>query len=210
MELQCRYDLLDASSVSTFSHSTEGPRLTFPTAVREAFRFLEEVGYGYESRAETYVVYTKGSIEIRVYHGRSSYEIGLRVGKAGTHQDYPLELLLEAIGSPLAEQYRPYGATSAEEVAKGAEYVASRLRPCIDAGILEQADLFSRLGRMAQQRMSVYALEVRLGHVREAADLAWRAKEYRKVVQLFAPLRDHLSRSELMRLEYSIKNSERP
>ena len=87
MELQCGDELLDATGMVTMGKDNKvGPgrtRLYFAKAVRDRFAFLENVGFSELEAAPTIVRYRKGELEINVYHGRQSFEIGFEIVRRG-------------------------------------------------------------------------------------------------------------------------------
>lgn len=58
----------------------ERRRLNFPSVVAQRFAFLADYGFSEVESSATIVRYRRGDLRLSVYHGRSSCEIGLKIG----------------------------------------------------------------------------------------------------------------------------------
>jgi len=58
--------------------------LNFELIARNDFAFLSELGFSEIESSPTLIRYHKGDVELDVYHGRQSYEIGAGVSYLGT------------------------------------------------------------------------------------------------------------------------------
>ena len=79
-------------------------QLGFVPAVHEAFSFLEDRGFRIVEESPVRVVYRSPAVEVRVWHGRGSYELGLSLGLREAGQDpaewFPIPTIAEAAGAP--------------------------------------------------------------------------------------------------------------
>jgi hypothetical protein len=60
--------------------------LGFPQAVRDAFRFLQTFGFKEVGADDTIVRYATERVFLNIYHGRSSYELGIEIGPRSDQQ----------------------------------------------------------------------------------------------------------------------------
>lgn len=98
---------------------TDRSQFHFTPNVREAFSFLVDAGFVEVEALPTLVRYRKDDVEIDVYHGRQSYEIGCGFTVAGVR--YSLSDFMRVTDPDLAKTYRLRAATSSESVATGLE-----------------------------------------------------------------------------------------
>jgi len=92
-------------------------RLNFTEAVNDRFAFLKELGFSEAESLPTIVRYRKGDLEVDVYHGRQSFELGLGVARRGTR--YTLSELIRVTDPVAADQYRNFAATTPKGIAEG-------------------------------------------------------------------------------------------
>lgn len=177
--------------------------LRFADEVKTRFAFLEALNFHCIRTDATAVRFESPKLAINVYHGRQSYEIGLEIESTRVPDAFSFSEILRLVKDDRAEQYRSYAAHTAGDVAEGVRQLAELFRKCIDTGILEDSELFSRLQAQRDEWARNYALEVQLEQARKKLESAWTGKDFRKVVQVLTPLQEHLSPSELKKLEYA-------
>lgn len=64
---------------------------------------------------------------------------------------------------------------------------------------------FAQVAKLRNKESAEFELASRLRHARAMADVAWAARDYKAIVQVFEPVESHLSQAEKKRLEYSRK-----
>jgi hypothetical protein len=72
-------------------------RLGFVALATEAFAFLLRLGFAVVRREGTLVRFESDSVFVNVYHGRSSYQVGLELGRVGKDELYSLYEVLRAV-----------------------------------------------------------------------------------------------------------------
>src|SRR5688500_11624202 len=92
-------------------------RLNFTDAAIDRFAFLKELGFSEAESLSTIVRYRKGDVEVDVYHGRQSFELGLGVAHRETR--YSLSELIRASDPDAADRYRNFVATTPKGIAEG-------------------------------------------------------------------------------------------
>jgi hypothetical protein len=82
--------LLDASvTEDLIDKESDRSALGFAAKARETFFFLGKLGFTEIDSLPTLLRFKKGSIDVDVYHGRQSYEIGVGVGLSGDRYELP-------------------------------------------------------------------------------------------------------------------------
>ena len=93
-------------------NTSDRAHLNFATETRRAFAFLGGLGFSEIEALPTLVRYRKGGVEVDVYHGRQSYEIGVGVTAFGTR--YTISEIIRA-NDPETEKHFRYPATTTPE-----------------------------------------------------------------------------------------------
>lgn len=181
--------------------------LHFPEEVRARFAYLEALGFACAHSEATLVRYESPVIGINIYQGRQSYEIGLEIESLQVPKgSYSFSEILRLVDAKRAENYRNFASHTVEGVAEGVQQLAALFHECIDAGILNEQQLFPRLKLQRGEWSKNYALEIELRQARSNSEDAWTKKDFQKVVQILSPLREHLHPAELKKLEYAKKH----
>ena len=142
---------------------------------------------------------------LNVYHGRQSYELNVEVGSIAepAGRSYRLSDVLGAIVGWDDKRPTYFQASNREAVRRCvqgiADLVANHYGPVLrgDAGVL------GRVAAHTLERSRAHTREVVQRPVREAAEKAWQTKDYAKVRELYASIRDDLTLVERKRLEYA-------
>lgn len=206
--MDVKWQLLESSQLNmAFECVTDRSLLRFADEVKAHFAFLETLGFRCVRAEATLVRFESSTASINIYHGRQSYEIGLEIEFAAVGDAYSFSELLRLVDNKQAEQYRNYSTHTAQGVVEGVRKLAELFQKCVDAGILNDSQLFSRLKLQRGEWAKNYALETQLEQARKKSELAWAEKDFAKVFQILAPLQEHLTPSDLKKLEYAKKHS---
>ena len=81
-------------------------RLGFTGIVLEAFTFLERFGFVPVVRESTLVRFESQSVFVNVYHGRSSYHVGLELGRRDRDELFSAYELLTAVAPDALDRSR--------------------------------------------------------------------------------------------------------
>lgn len=183
--------------------------LGFSELVQSAFEMVAlEHGLRLVEALETLVRYESERIFLNIYHGRRSYEIGVEVGllSDGGDERYRLPDVLAAILGP-DHAHRTYLQASSPEalatcVRESAALVEQYYAPLLE-GIPE---VWDKVAASTAEASRQYTKQVVQQPVREAADSAWKRKDYRKVIDLYTSIIEDLSATERKRLGYAKKH----
>lgn len=185
-------------TASMIMQMTNRSALHFVRKVRGAFGFLPDAGFAQVEASPTLVRYRKGDVEVDIYHGRQSYEIGGGVTLAGTR--YAMSEIIRTVDPEVAKGYRSAVATTAEGVAAGLEELAS-LMQLYGLGTLSGEQQFvALLEQQRKQWADGYALDVLAAQLRPQAEDAFRRGDYEQAAELYGRIRERLSPAEAKKL----------
>lgn len=172
--------------------------LSFESAARERFAFLNDLGFSEVESLPTLIRYQNDGVEVDVYHGRQSYEIGAGVSGFGTR--YAMVEIIRTTDSATAKGYRNAVATTPEGVATGLEELASLMQHYGIAALRGDPEFFSALENQRKSWSEEYALDVLADQLRPQADEAFRRGDYSKAAELYERIRSRLSPAEIKKL----------
>jgi hypothetical protein len=181
--------------------------LRFADEVKSRFTFLETLGFRCVRSEATLVRFESSKLAITVYHEELSYEISSAIESVRGSDAYSFSEVLCLVNGERMDQYRDYVAHTVEGVVEGVRQLAELFRKCVDAGILNDSELFSRLKLQRGEWAKNYVLETQLKQAHKESESAWAEKDFERVVQTLAPLQEHLNPSDLKKLEYAKKHS---
>jgi hypothetical protein len=184
----------------------------FTEEVTIQFSFLVTKGFRIVKHDKTLVRFESGQIFVNVYHGRKSYELGLEIGRHGdkAYQEecFSMSEILRVTEPDMAKAYRNYAAKDDARIKQGVRELALLLSRLVDAGLLDDRQLFTRLEKQRTDWKKGFAKKVQMAQMTPTLDLAWRAKDFDSVVRLLEPVQDELNSTQLMKLEYAKKQIE--
>jgi hypothetical protein len=184
--------------VVNFMNTSERAYLNFAEAARKSFAFLGELGFSEIEALPTFVRYRKGDIEVDVYHGRQSYEIGAGVTAFGTR--YAISEIIRHTDPDVAMRYHYPAATTPEGVVGGLEELSTLMKRYGRSALDGNPQLFSLLEGERKLWSEEYALDVLARQLRPQAAEAFRQRDYSKAADLYARIRERLSQAEIKKL----------
>ena len=174
-------------------------RLNFANAVSEKFSFLGDLGFTEVESLPTIVRFRHGDLEVHVYHGRQSFEIGFEVVRQGTQ--YSMSELIRTNDPETAERYRNYAATTAEGIAEGLTQLEGLVKRYCERALRGDPEFFATLTNQRKAWAEGYELDVLAKQLRPKADTAFRSGDYRQAAELYEKIRPRLSAAEVKKLE---------
>lgn len=172
--------------------------LNFEEKVRRAFAFLGELGFSEVEALPTLVRYRKGCVEVDVYHGRKSYEIGAGVTAFGTR--FTISEIIRAIDPETAKHFHYVSTTTREGLDAGLEELSSLMKYYGHMAIEGNSQFFSMLEKQRKLWAEEYSLDVLAEQLRPQAEEAFRRRDYSKAVDLYSRIRKRLSATEIKKL----------
>lgn len=190
----------------------EREQLGFAAAAKSAFAFLLSHGFRVVDEQITWVRYESNILFVNVYHGRSSYELGLEVGVLQIEQPevgYPMSALLQLDDAAEAARYLDRTAITKGGVQAGLSDLSEKARAL---GLPERArdrDFFTTLARQRRERVEAYHFDAVAARTRPAAEDAFRKKNYALAADLYDGMWHRLSPTEEKKLAYARKHAKR-
>ncbi len=181
----------------------------FSDATRAAFGFLGAFGFREVGAEATIVRYASGGVFLNVYHGRSSYELGVEVGLTDAPPDqvgYSVAELMGLVDKGGALLLRSWTATTPEGLQEGVRKLAEQVRTYGQRALTGDAAIFDALELQRRQWAKDFAAELNYGQISPRAQEAFRKGDYAKAVQLYERIEDRLAPVERKTLEYARKH----
>ncbi|MEV8521426.1 hypothetical protein ABZR86_16645 [Dyella marensis] len=175
--------------------------LNFANEATKSFDFLGGFGFKRLQVDATLVRYRKSGMEVDVYHGRKSFELGFEISFGG--ERYSLQTIMRVSDPIAANAYRKYAATTLEGVREGLEQLSAMVKTFAPRALRGEAEFFALLDEKKHTWSYEYALDVLAEQVRPMAESAFKRKEYSEVVELYGKILPRLTAAELKRLDIS-------
>lgn len=183
----------------------ERSRLNFANTVTQRFAFLVEFGFFQTESLSTIVWYQRGDLDLNVYHGRQSCEIGLQVGHAA--EQFSLSELIRVTDPVAAEQYRNPAATTSADLTAGVDRIAELVRRYGERALRDDPGFFADLRRQRKSWSEAYALDVLAEQIRPKAEAAFREERYQEAAELYEKIAPRLGATEQKKLAAARKRS---
>lgn len=120
-------------------------RLGFVGAVLKHFAFLTNAGFKVDALKPTLVTFSSIDCSINIYFGRSSYELGFVLQRAG--QEFQLVEFIRLADPQQAKAYQNFQASTAESVAKGVASLAKLVSQFAAPALKADPSIFERLAQ---------------------------------------------------------------
>jgi hypothetical protein len=185
-------------------------RLRFVETVLASFEFLGSYGLKPKKTEVTWVRFESKSVFVEVYHGRASYEIGIDIGRRDRAERYGLDYIVFRAGEGAwsAEGFgrgTMFQVSSREGVQQFVPKVAELLKKYGERFLRGDPEFYDELAKANERASADYTRRQLIEGVRKKANSAWAEKNYRRVVDLYQPLREDLTEIESRRLAYAEK-----
>lgn len=187
----------------SFSAPPEGGagRLGFVALVMKCFAFLLRLGFAAVRREDTLVRFESDTVFVNVYHGRSSYQVGLELGRIQEGDTYSLYEVLSAVAPGEIERARCQTMDPAvleRCLAAIADTVERECKTLLagDAAAFEQLRLVTSPMRQAA------TIQAQFGAIIDRADRAWDAKDFGQAADLYERATPGLDETRTRRLQY--------
>jgi hypothetical protein len=151
----------------------------------------------------TLILFRKGDLEVDVYHGRRSYEIGAGITRDETR--YSLGQFIDLADDPTVKRFRYPAYRTPEGVKTGLEVISTMMKRYAASGLRGDAQVFAELDIQRKKWGEEFALDVEESQTRPKAEEAWRNKDYAKAAELYAKFRPRLTPAEVQKLAFAEK-----
>lgn len=177
----------------------------FEAKAKTAFAFLVEHDFIEIESSPTLVRYKKGHVEVDIYHGRQSYEVGLGVTLFGVR--YSLSEIVRLEDSEVGQNFRYPTAATPEEVKFALGKISALMKNYGCSALDNDQKCFFLLKRQRESWAEDYALQVLAEQLRPQANDAFRKKKYAKAAELYSRILKQLSPAEIKKLRIAEKRS---
>jgi hypothetical protein len=206
MDIRPLNKLLDAAMISVSDKAgRERTRLNFANTVAQRFAFLTDFGFSEIESLPTIVRYGKGKLELNVYYGRQSFEVGFQIGHAG--KQYSMSEIIRVTDPAAADQYRNAAATTPAELVSAVDRLAGLVSRYGERALRDDPAFFTELNRQLKSWSEAYALEVLAQQLRPKAEAAFREGRYGEAAELYGRIHAQLSPAELKKLDIARQRS---
>jgi hypothetical protein len=185
--------------------------LQFPELAAAALTSLSsQLGLAVAKRSPTLVRFEGRSVFVNFYHGRSSYEVGIEVGRRG-HPDemtrpFDLAEIIAVTDPGAARMYRRPQASDLDSLRHVVQGAADQLMKYGLRALEEDPAFFDRLNQVRVERSKDFGRNLRHATARARANELWQRKDYGGVVAALEPLGDAMTAAEAKKYEYSRKH----
>jgi hypothetical protein len=186
-------------------------QLCFASEALSNFRFLiDDYDFTCTSVDTTLVRYESEFIFVHIYHGRRSYELNVEIGKLETSPDiqengYTIGEIMDLFEVRSNLKFTFFQASNKTQVQrllqKLAEYVQMYAKPILEGDY----EIFKKLQILRQKKSDAFIKDMNLTKSREIAEIAWKEKNYSKVIEIYESIKGDLSSIESKKLSYAMK-----
>jgi hypothetical protein len=185
----------------------ERASLGFRDAVLSSFKFLGEFGLRPVEEKMTLVRYESPEVFVNVYHGRASFELGVEVGRLTELNEkltvYDIIAWADAKEAEGFGQHVMFQVSTREGVQEFVPKLAHLIQKYGTPFLKADASAYRAVHEARSGDAVEYEKQVSLRNVRQKAEVAWHAKDYGQVVELYEPVRSDLTEVESKRLAFA-------
>ncbi len=188
--------------------SHNGP--SFVDTVRDAFSFLTASHrFRITMTDVTFVRFESSKVFVNVYHGRSSFELGVEIGRFKDRNEreqyFHLGEVVRLQDARAWQDFKAYQTADPKLVTKGIQLLAQQLKLWGNDALCGNADIFATLRQQRREDAAEYAHELRLSRARTKAYEAWKQSNYVDVALYYGQFEGDLSYAERGKLQYARK-----
>ncbi|MGH9874488.1 MAG: hypothetical protein ACRD9S_18695 [Pyrinomonadaceae bacterium] len=184
-------------------------KLGFKEAVLSAFDFLTlEYEFRVTQTEPTFVRYESDRVFVNVYHGRTSYELGVKIGRLSDlpGREYSIEDLLDALGKREESGYAYASVRTPQLIVRFVPRLSAVIKEYASSALRGDSATFEQLAAVQQTKGDALTKEWELQDARQEAETAWRQKDYAKLVQVLGSIEEDLTPAEAKKLQYAKKH----
>lgn len=185
--------------------------LGFESSAIKAFSFLNsEYGFRIAEQSSTFLGFESDRVFVNVYHGRSSYEVGVEIGKIA--DDPGGRFRLPSVIAALSGQHECINAvlqaSKPETVRDSLRKLATLI--AVYCGDLLHADdkAFEKVRVFAKRMNDEITEHYAHAALRRQAEGFWQEKKYAHVLRLYEQFDESLTPMERRRMEFARKRVE--
>src|SRR3954469_18310058 len=152
------------------------PDVDFERAVRQEFRFLENLGFSFIRGSTRAVLYRKGDLEIEVRRDLPHYDLDINIVFDGLR--YSFGDVIRDTDPEFGKAYRTSTAGTQSALTSGLSRLAGLLRRYGEGALQGTPEYFCLLAQKRKRWADEWCLEMRLQEARTQADEVFKRGEY--------------------------------
>jgi hypothetical protein len=172
----------------------------------QAFSFLEDAGFRCTKNAPSLLCYESDLSFVTVSWDARSGELDASIGllpQTGQVQDgYSIADVLGFAGLPESNS-RPAQVADISRLEPFVATLANNVYTYAQPALAGDRGYFQELETFRNTKAATFMQDMKLQQMRSEVQSAWRKRQYDRVVNLYAPMEGHLTKSEARKLEYA-------
>jgi len=178
-------------------------RLGFKALAESAFAFLRDrFGFRIESSEDTRLVFQGNGVFVAVFHGRSSFELGIEIGRTNVPGErFNWTEVLEVVAPEAAETAR-FQTSDTVGLARGLQHFSGLLALHGAHLLRNEPGSFDSLREPIRRARQAYTDRRKFGAIKNRAQRAWQEKAWDEACTLYRSIRGELTEIESKRLEF--------
>ncbi len=186
---------------------TEGQMNTFVNGVKSEFDFLLEMNFRVVESQPTLVRYRNKNLEVSIYQGRQSFEVGFEITFGDTM--YSLEEFIRVLDPEFSKNFSLQATSHADKLAPILSNLSALVKRYCANSLRGDPDLFQKIDGCRKIWRKEFALDVLESQVRPKAESAFREKDFASAASLYASISARLSPAEVKKMEFAKTRSSR-
>jgi len=192
-----------------FTPNPERASLGFKDAVLANFQFLQEMGFHVVQQDVTFVRFESPKVFVNVYHGRSSYELGVEIGMHGkSTRGIALGEIVAWAGALKTEgfgQHAMFQVSSREGVEQFVPKLAALVRKYGVPFLRGDSDAYREALEERSRAARDYERQAQVEGLRRRAEVAWSSRDFAGAVELYRSIGPDITQVEAKKLAYAEK-----
>lgn len=189
---------------------SERGALDFESVAIDVFSFLEtDNGFRCIHRSPTHVRFESDTVFVNVYHGRSSYELGVEVGRLADGEDsrFRLPTIVAALGDGEKEPKSFFQASEREAVRSCLAQLGGLVKSYCTDLLRGDEEAFRRVQRVAERIGDELTEHYAHAPLRRKAEAFWAEKKYVDALLIYEQFSDSLTPIERKRVAFAKRHS---
>jgi hypothetical protein len=185
-------------------------QLGFTAEVVKEFRFLkEQFAFQRLATLTTLVSYESRDVFVNIFHGRSSFEVGIEIGQrtdpAELRERFSMPEILSAVGAPESHGFKGFQASTTQSVRDCVRTLAELVKRYAVPLLNGEPAAFDEVRRAQTARSAEYVDAMEIRRVRLKVASAWHAKRFVEVADLLSSVLPSLTPAEKRKLSFARK-----
>lgn len=181
----------------------------FSNLAQQAFAFLEDAQFRTTKCEENLVQYESSQVCVLVYWDRGQLDASIELRPTGKRKEGSFSVcdILDMQQAEIPE--RPFMVGDESKLGFLLERLASAIKAHAQPALNGDRMFFRRLETFRSAKGAAYLREIELHDIRSKAEIAWKKRDFEKLVGFYSGIENELSASERKKLNYAKKHRPR-